>query len=166
MQEIPAKMTEVRLLLVQVSKPASQAGLGHPLHPGAISFYDKDRPSFLVAHADYVGLILTVVLMAGSWIWELKRWMQRKQKNTADQYSNRVVALIGSVQEINSVARLEDVWRDLLTVLKEAVHDLDADKLSEESFGSFRAILQIGMEVTRERRAVLMSANSATRVAS
>jgi uncharacterized protein len=166
MQEIPAQMTEVRLLLVQVRRPELQSGLGPPLHPGAISFYDKDKPSFLLAHADYVGLILTVGLMAGSWIWELKRWMQRRQKDTADQYSQRVVALIGSVQEVSSLARLEDIWRELLSILAEAVHDLDADKLSEESFNSFRAILQIGIEVTRERRGVLMSANSPASVAS
>jgi hypothetical protein len=92
MQEIPASMTEVRRLLVQARRPEPQSGLGPPLQPGALSFYDKDKPSFLLAHADYVGLILTVGLMAGSWIWELKRWMQRQQKNKADQYSNRVVA--------------------------------------------------------------------------
>jgi hypothetical protein len=157
MQEIPANMTEVRLLLVQVRRPEIQTGLGPPLHPGAISFYDKDKPSFLLAHADYVGLILTLGLMAGSWLWELKRWLQREQKNTADQYSNRVVALISSAQNVHSLAHLEGIWRELLEILAEAVHDLDADKLSEESFNSFRAILQIGMEVTRERRLILTS---------
>ncbi len=162
MQEIPAGMTEVRLLLVQVRRPDPQTALGPALHPGALSFYDKDKPSFLLAHADYVGLILTVGLMAGSWIWELKRWMQRQQKSHADQYSNRVVALIGSVQEVNSLPPLEDIWRELLNILTEAVRDLDADKLSEESFNSFRAILQIGMEATRERRSMLLSANLTT----
>jgi uncharacterized protein len=157
LQEIPAGMTEVRLLLVQVRRPEVQAGLGPALHPGALSFYDKDKPSFLLAHADYVGLVLTVGLMAGSWIWELKRWMQRKQKNTADQYSSRVVALISSVQEMNSLPLLDEAWRELLKILAEAVHDLDADELSEESFNSFRTILQIGMEATRERRSILMS---------
>jgi uncharacterized protein len=166
MQEIPANMTEVRLLLVQVRRPDSGTGLGPPLHPGAISFYDKDKPTFLLAHADYVGLMLTVGLMAGSWIWELKRWMQRKQKSAADQYSNRVVALISAAQDVSSVVLLEDIWRELLTILTEAVHDLDADKLSEESFNSFRSILQIGIEVTRERRAMLVSPGSATKVAS
>jgi hypothetical protein len=166
MEEIPVGMTEVRLLLVQVRKPEPQAGLGPALHPGALSFYDKDKPSFLLAHADYVGLFLTVGLMAGSWLWELKRWMQRKQKNKADQYSNRVVALISSVQEVNSLPRLDEVWRELLKILTEAVHDLDADKLSEESFNSFRTILQIGMEVTKERRSILMSTSAATWTAS
>jgi hypothetical protein len=83
--------------------------------------------------------------------------MQRKQKNTADQYSSRVVALISSVQEMNSLPLLDEAWRELLKILAEAVHDLDADELSEESFNSFRTILQIGMEATRERRSILMS---------
>jgi hypothetical protein len=102
--------------------------------------------------------------MAGSWIWELKRWMQRQQKNKADQYSNRVVALISGVQEVDSLAPLDESWRELLKILTEAVHDLDGDKLSEESFNSFRAILQIGLEVTKERRALLASVNPATSV--
>jgi uncharacterized protein len=162
MDEIPAKMTEVRLLLVQTRRPQPQSGLGPALHPGALSYYDKDKPSFLLAHADYVGLILTVGLMAGSWIWELKRWMQRQQKSNADEYSNRVVALISGVQEVNSLAPLDETWRELLKILTEAVRDLDADKLSEESFNSFRVILQIGMEVTKERRALLSSMSNAT----
>jgi uncharacterized protein len=166
MEEIPVEMAEVRLLLVQVRRPQPQAGLGPALHPGALSFYDKDKPSFLLAHADYVGLFLTVGLMAGSWLWELKRWMQRKQKDKADQYSNRVVELITSVQEVDSLAALDDAWRELLRLLAEAVRDLDADRLSEESFNSFRVILQIGMEATRERRSILMSTNSAAWIAS
>jgi hypothetical protein len=109
---------------------------------------------------------LTLGLMAGSWLWELKRWMQRKQKSKADQYGNRVVALITSVQEADSPAPLDDAWRELLKILAEAVGDLDADKLSEESFNSFRVILQIGMEATRERRSVLMSTNPAMWTAS
>ena len=88
--------------------------------------------------------------------------MQRQQKSNADQYSNRVVALIGGVQEVTSAAPLDETWRELLKILTEAVRDLHADKLSEESFNSFRAILQIGMEVTKERRALLSSTNIPT----
>jgi uncharacterized protein len=154
-REIPAGMPEVGLLALQARRPQPQSGLGPALHPGALSYYDKDRPSFLMAHPDYVGLMITVALMAGSWIWELKRWMQRQQKNQADIYSSRVMALMGGVQDITSVARLEEIWRELLAILTRAVEDLENDRLSEESFNSFRVILQIGMDVTRERRALL-----------
>jgi len=160
MREIPAQMTEVQLLLAQVRRPAVQAGLGPPLHAGASAFYDKDKPSFLLAHADYVGLMLTVVLMAASWIWELKRWIESKQKHAADEYSNRVVGLMSLAEEAVSLGDLDGIWRQLVAILAEAVRDLDADKLSEESFHSFRAILQIGMDVVRDRRIILGSAMS------
>jgi TRAP transporter TAXI family solute receptor len=166
MQEIPERMTEVRSLLGRVRRPSAERGLGPPAHPGATSFYDKDKPSFLQANADFVGLILTAVVMIGSWIWEIKRWMQKKQKTAADQHSNRVVALMGSAQEANAVARLDDIWRELLGILTQAVYDLDADKLSEESFASFRSILSIGLDVTKERRAILVAAHTSAEAVS
>ena len=51
------------------------------------------------------------------------------------------MALISSVQEVDSLAPLDNAWRELLKILGEAVRDLDADKLSEESFNSFHVIL-------------------------
>lgn len=161
MEEIAPQMTEVRLLLAQVRQPEAQAGLGPPLHAGAASFFNKDKPSFLQANADYIGLIVTLALMVGSWIWELKRWVQNQQKNAADQYSNRVIALMSSTQGATALATLEEIWRELLAILEEAVHDLDADKLSEESFNSFRSILQIAMDVTRDRKIILASTGQA-----
>jgi hypothetical protein len=76
------------------------------------------------------------------------------------------VVLINSAQNLHSLTPLEDIWHELLQILAEAVHDLDADKMSEESFNSFRAILQIGMEVTRERRLFLLSTITTPGVAS
>ena len=91
--------------------------------------------------------------------------MQRKQKSKADQYSNRVVALISSVQDLNSLQPLDEAWRVTENSYGSRSR-LDADKLSEESFNSFRTILQIGMEVTKERRSILMSTSAATWTAS
>ena len=155
MQEIPAQLNDVRLLLVQVRQPESQVGFGPAPHPGAVSFYNKDKPSYLMAHADYIGLIITIALMVASWIWQLNRWMQRKQKNAADLYIKRVVALIAEVQKAEAEAPLIEIWRELLATLATAVHDLDTDKMSQESFSSFRSILQVGLEAIKERRAIL-----------
>ncbi len=75
-------------------------------------------------------------LMAASWIWELKRWMQDKRKNAADAYSSRVNALISAAQD------------------------------TDESFESFRTILEIAMNVVRDRRAMLMRGVRSAGVAS
>jgi hypothetical protein len=39
--------------LVQVRRPEPQTAPGPALQPGALSFHDKDKPSFLLAQADY-----------------------------------------------------------------------------------------------------------------
>jgi len=64
--EIPQHAADVRLLLAHVRRPEAQTGSGPALHSGAQQFYDKDKPPFVLAHADYMGLILTVVVMVGS----------------------------------------------------------------------------------------------------
>jgi hypothetical protein len=56
---------------------------------------------------------------------------------------------------MDSLPPLAESWRELLNILSQAVRDLDADELSEESFNSFRAIVQIGLEVTKEQGALV-----------
>jgi TRAP transporter TAXI family solute receptor len=157
-REIPDRSAEVRLLLAQARRPEVQAQLGPALHPGALKFYEKDKPSFIQAHADYIGVLITVLAMVTSWIWELRAWLQRKQKSVADDYSNRAVVLMNAAREAKSQAELEEIRGRLLGLLTGAVGDLDSDKLSEESFDSFRTILQIGLEAVRDSRNVLETA--------
>lgn len=153
--EIPASEGAVRLLMAQVRRPEPRADLGPAMHPGALDFYEKDKPPFVLAHADYMGLLLTVLVMVSSWIWELRAWLKKQQKNIADRYSNRVVVLMNAARQASSPEGLEEIRAELLDILTAAVGDLDSDKLSEDSFHSFRAILQIGLEEVRESRAVL-----------
>jgi TRAP transporter TAXI family solute receptor len=156
-EAIPEEASGVRLLLVHVRRPDTLSQLGPALHPGAIRYYDKDKPSFIQAHSDFIGLILTILVMVGSWIWELRAWLQRQQKNIADQYSNRVVALMNAARDAKELADLDGIRGELLGILTAAVGDLDSDRLSEDAFHSFRAILQIGLEEVRDRWAAVLA---------
>jgi hypothetical protein len=99
----------------------------------------------------------SVVVMLGSWIWQLKSWMTRQQKNAGDAYTSRVMQTMMDAQSAESPTALDALKTDLLATLTSAVSDLDADKLSEESFQSFRDVLQIVLQVIRERREILLS---------
>lgn len=59
----------------------------------------------------------------------------------------------------NPRAALEEIRGELLGILTAAVADLNSDRLSEESFDSFRTILQLGLEVVRDSRSVLETAS-------
>jgi uncharacterized protein len=155
-QEIPEQVSVVRLLVAQIRRFDPHSDFGPGLHRGAAGYYDKDKPSFLKANADYIGLMLSVFVMVGSWIWQLKSWMTRQQKNAGDAYTSQVMQMMSDAQSAGSPLALDTLKTDLLATLTAAVRDLDADKLSEQSFQSFRAVLQIVLELIRERREMLL----------
>ncbi len=155
---IDPRFAELRPLLASIRQPDPGFGLGPGLHAGAQSYYDRNKPSFFIEHADYVGFLLTLVVLGGSWLWELKRLIERRQKNHADIYSGNVIDLMNQARTAASPEELESLHSRLLNLLTAAVRDLDADRISEESFQSFRAILQIALSVIERRRAALANA--------
>jgi uncharacterized protein len=155
MDQLAGAPPSVRQLLAQTRRPQPGAEFCPALHSGAAAFYDKDKPSFIQAHADFVGLLFTVVIMIGSWVWQFKGWLQHRQKSKADEYTNKAVALISVAEAANTAEELAQVRADLLRLLTAAVADLDADKLSENTFDSFRAVLTIAIGVAKDRRDAL-----------
>lgn len=109
------------------------------------------------SHADLPALIVTVVVLFGSWVWELKRWIERRQKNVADRYNREIVLLMNRAQVSTTMAELERIRMELLPILTEAVRDLDEDRMSEESFQTFRVVWQIAVDSIRERRAAIIA---------
>jgi len=158
MKEFPDDKTSVRVLLSQVRRPDVQTELVPPVHPGALSFYDQDEPSYVAQNADYVGLIFSGLFMLASWAWQLKSWVLRQQKQEADEYSKVSIQLMEKAQSAETHARLDEIRGQLLKQLANAVKALDEDKLSEDSFQSFRVVLQIALDVVQDRRRVLIGA--------
>jgi uncharacterized protein len=156
-REIPEARAEVRTLLAGVKRPENQSGLGSPVHEGAQAYYDKDKPAFIQQNADLLALALTIVLLGGSWIWELRRWILRNQKNAGDEFNHSLVELIDVAQKAATPAEVESVRRQLMDMLGKVVVALDVDEISEESFQSFRVIWQIALDLVRERRDILQN---------
>lgn len=153
---IPGDRDEVRALLSGVKRPDTPVGLGPAVHEGARRYYDKDQPAFIEQYADFVALLLTVALLLGSWGWELRRWIVQRQKDRVDRYTHQVVLLITRTQATVDSAGLEPIRRELFALLTEVVCALDEERISEDSFQSFRVVWQIALDLLRERQAWLV----------
>ncbi len=85
--EISQENPEVKPLVATISQPDNTNSSGIPfLHPGAVTFYERDKPSFVQEHADYLAFVLTIGLLLLSWIRNLKIWVESGKKNEADEY--------------------------------------------------------------------------------
>ncbi len=150
-REIPDQWADIRPLLANVSDPTRANRIIAPVHLGALAYYNRDQPSFVQENADYLALILTVGLLMGSWVWELKKLIEKRQKNNADSYTKQILQVIEAAQHTSSYQQTEALGQQLQALLSEAVSDLDTDRISEESFQSFRVVWQIAMDGVRER---------------
>jgi len=155
---IPKEFDEVKPLVAAISPPSTTSGTGIPTHLGAIAFYERDKPSFIQENADYVGLILTIVLLFGSWVWQLKSWIEQGKKDAADVYIASAIELMKD-DDGDPEIRLKELHQ----VFRQTATDLVEEKISQESFRTFNEAYQTARE-SIERQIQLLQKDSEKQV--
>jgi len=130
--KIPAEFADVRPLVSLISKPTTTGGTGMPIHPGAIAYFERDKPPFIKEYAPALGFTLTLMLLFWSWLWELKAWLERRRKDEADIHIEAVIRLMTAVQENHQQPNA--ALGELDQIFARAAKDLIEEKISQESF--------------------------------
>ncbi len=130
--------------------------LGFTFHPGALDYYNQNKPSFLVEYAEAIGLCLSVSMLLLSGIWQMRSWLTGKQKNRADLYNLQLLKIIDRIQETEDLQQLNEIRSQLLAMLNEVIVDLDKDLITPESFQSFTFPWQVALSATYQRENCLV----------
>jgi uncharacterized protein len=137
-------------------QPDEALNPGIPLHLGARAYYDKERPNFLVANSDAIGVSLSLGTLLASGIWQLRSQLSAKQKDRADKYNLQLVQLIEQMPHIESLEELQAVRQQLFDILRTVIVDLDVDRISPESFQSFTFPWETAITALRHRETILL----------
>ncbi len=145
------KHPEVKPLIASIKRPSDTDGLGIPfIHPGAVAFYERDKPSFVQEHADYVALILTVIALIISWLRQLKVWIESSRKNEADEYIASAINLMKA-----NPKDLDNNQKQLDEIFRKAADALILESISQESFRTFNEAYKTTREaIEREKQVV------------
>ncbi|MGP1383296.1 MAG: TAXI family TRAP transporter solute-binding subunit [Thainema sp.] len=138
-----------------ISVPDSMLNLGLPLHEGARDYFTQDEPNFVVRYAEALGFLLSVSVLLGSGLWQLRFSLTQRQKNRADMYNLEILALIEQVYETDDPDKLEVIRRQLFDILQKVVDDLDLDRITPESFQSFTFPWDVAITTIRHRETLL-----------
>jgi uncharacterized protein len=150
--QIKPEAAEVKPLVSNIRDPRQASGGAVPIHPGALGYYDRNRPSFVQENADFLALLLTVALLGGSWLWELKNWIGRRKKDYADRYIKSTLDLMKAGKDANLKQQ------ELDQVFRRAAADLVDEKISQESFRTFNEAYKTAREtIEREKQTSLQS---------
>ena len=139
----------------RIQHPQASQNLGFPLHAGASSYHNKDKPSFLIEYAEPIGLLVSVGVLLASSLWQLRQWLLNRQKDRADMYNLEILKLIEAVKQSQRVDELEAIQDQLLQIFKQVVVDLDEDRISPESFQSFTFPFEVALSSIRHQELLL-----------
>ncbi len=160
--EITRILFEARNELVKQSIQAAMirrseewSHLGLSFHEGAKTYYNQNQPSFLVEYAEPLGLLLSLIVLGISSIWQLKMWLKGRQKNRADLYNLEILQLIAQINSMEELEQLMGLRSHLLELLAKVVVDLDRDRVSPESFQSFTFTWKVAMREVSHRESLL-----------
>lgn len=137
--------------------PEAGENLGLPMHPGARSYYSQDTPNFFVQYADAIALLLSIVVVCVSGLWQFRHWLAENQKNRADLYNLEILSLIDQIQAVESLEQLESARTQLFEIFRKVVVDLDTDQITPESFQSFTFTWEVGLDMLRHRETILIN---------
>lgn len=120
-------------------------------HPGAVAFYERHQPSFVVAYAEPISLGLTLLVGLWSASLALRQWLQRSRKNRIDAYYLEVVRDAPDLATAGP-DQLRERRNRLLRIRERAFNDLVAERLeANESFSIFQSQID-GELASIERR--------------
>ena len=103
-------------------------------HHGAVAYYERSQPPFLVEYAEAISLGLTLLVGLYSGSIALREWMRRRKKNRIDGYYVEAVELTADLSHA-STESLRLTHDALVRLRQKAFADLVAEKLDpNESF--------------------------------
>jgi uncharacterized protein len=123
-------MLEGRDLTVarQVRENYDPARASIPYHPGAVAYYNRERPPFFVEYAESLSLGVTLLLGMYSVFIAFRELLRRKMKNRVDAYLVQIEALVGDRENLDS-QELSQLWSELDALRRAAIVDLVEERL-------------------------------------
>jgi TRAP transporter TAXI family solute receptor len=116
-----------------------------PYHSGAVAYYTRQQPPFLVEYAETMSLLLTLLVGLYSGYIALRQWARRLRKNRIDAYYVEALSHLEDVQtaSVESLVRR----REGLTALRiQAFTDLVNERLdANESFTILQDSIDSGL---------------------
>ncbi|MFY7803864.1 MAG: TAXI family TRAP transporter solute-binding subunit [Limnoraphis robusta] len=143
-----------------IHQPESLKDFWFSFHPGAKAYYYQDEPTFLEKYAEPMGFVLSASVLGISTLWQFRLWFKGRQKNRADFYNLELLSLIDQINSTQTIEELKILRRQLFTIFKEVIVDLDKDRISSESFQSFTFTWEVAIASIRHQENLLLCSDN------
>ena len=120
-------------------------------HPGARSFYDREKPGFMQQNARLVSALLYVIAIITSAALALRTHWVRSRRLRMSTFNRRLMDIAAAARADTRVDQLLERKHQLMDMLEEVVGDLDRERVSQEEFEHFSFTWQAVDALVRDR---------------
>ncbi|MDA7949091.1 MAG: TAXI family TRAP transporter solute-binding subunit [Hyphomicrobiaceae bacterium] len=124
-------------LAALIRQPEIKQGTMLPVHGGALSYYEREKPSFLEEKAEFLALIFSVLVVLTSLAIAFTRRFYERQKGRIEDYSIELLELEKSAKGATSIPDLDICKHRLTEILAEAVDDMRHRRINAEGLQLF-----------------------------
>lgn len=149
-------LTNKMPLANEITAPDLNGGSLIPIHVGAANYYNRSEPDFLAKNSDLIGLVVTIIISALSWLWQIKEKFASSQKNCSDLYNNELLQLMEDIKNCDDLDSLDQIKQILYQKFAIAIEAFDRDRITFESLQSIRFTWDVTMSATRDRESALL----------
>ena len=120
-------------------------------HPGARSYYDREKPGFMQQNARLVSALLYMIAILFSAMLALRTYWVRSRRLRMHDFNRRLMEIAASARRESAVADLLQYKQQLVDMLQEVVQDLEKEKVSQDEFEHFSFTWQAVDALLRDR---------------
>lgn len=124
-------------------------------HPGARSYYDREKPGFMQQNARLVSALLYMGAILGSGLLALRTHWVRSRRMRMHVFNRRLIEIAAGAREDDNKAQLLERKLELMDMLGEVVGDLEGEKVNQEEFEHFSFTWQAVDALLRDRLSLL-----------
>ena len=130
---------------------AEETRIAIPMHPGAQRYYDREKPTIIQEHSRVLAALLYVLAILTSGFVALRARLKRSRRIRMKDYNIALMEIAGEAEKAPAGASLQAQKDRLIEILKEVVHDLDSERVSQEEFDHFSFTWQAVDTLLRDR---------------
>jgi len=120
-------------------------------HPGARSYYDREKPGFMQQNARLVSAILYMLAIVCSGLLAMRTHWVRSRRVRMHGFNARLMEIAAGAKEESDRAQLLARKQQLIDMLSEVVKDLEGERVNQEEFEHFSFTWQAVDALVRDR---------------
>lgn len=115
-----------------------------PLHPGARSFLDREKPSWVEKYSGTIGVLVTLLIAFMSGIFTLYNYRQLRKKDIIDTYYRQLIGIRNKMDSYDTSEQIKDRLDYIKSLQSETIDLVIREKLSaNESYLVYMKLAQM-----------------------